>query len=935
MLVLLLGPVSVVDGPRVHSFASGRQAALLARLALAEGRPVTRDALVDAVWGDAPPATSRNTLQVHASALRRRVGHGHVCATGDGYRWQGSLEVDGVRFSDLVRDGTQAHADGRYADAARLLRSALALWRGEPFNGLTSTWFEAERERLRRLRLTATLARLDADLALGRHLMLVDELSALATEHPYDEGVVARRMLALYRSGRQTEALHVYDAMRRLLRDELGVDTGPQLRTLHGQVLRQDPDLERERVRSVLSWRIPLDHRLGPLVGRDALVARLDAELPLARVHALVGPSGVGKTRLATQLGVRAQARYPDGATLVPAADINAINPLVDRLLAAVAGDEPAPGTPAERRHVVESAEALVILDDLNPNPQLLRDLDALVAAGRSTFVTTSTRPPGLAGEYITGVAPLALPDAGRLLLARARRAGADLPDDEETRVRAERCGELLDGFPLAVELVAPLAVGGLVDLVASLERRLLHDTVDPLQVSFASSLSRLDPSEAALLDLLSSAAGPVDAELVADVGLAGSLPGLVRDGLVRQSMGTHGAGVYAVVRHVGAYVRATRGDRRDRVSRGRLIDALAELVGPVGPYLPMLLPSPPRARRLVMLEPAAVQAVADARRLGRAGAAAGLALLLPELHFSRHGVAPPPGRSAWLIDDPATGPEGRVDLLLSHCVELLYDNQPRQALAACDRALVIVDALDDPARRAQVLAHRVTILTEAGPVGGSEDDQHDLARRAIRAAEAAGAADVLAGTLMLLYPLPGTPDDLQGTLARAVIEARSARHAGLLSISLANLALWELSRGDAEGAALHAREALAIAEDLHNRASVALMRATTQAAEALAGTGTALADVSVALAAAWERRETRTASDCLLKLAAGGLRQRGPEVAGRCLGIYRAVLEMEGLAANEVEAAFIAQWLDGVQPTPTTAPLREAVPCLVREFTG
>jgi DNA-binding SARP family transcriptional activator len=933
MRVLLLGPLTVVDGDTERPVRSARQGAVLATLALHVGQVCPRSRLVDAVWGGKAPATARNALQVHVSALRRLLGATALHTVGDGYRLDlPGQEVDVIRFADLVRLGSVALADGQHAEAARLLRSALALWRGEPFEELGTPLFEAEWERLRQLRLAATLARLDADLALGRHLMVVEELAALATDHPYDEGVAARRMLALYRSGRQAEALQVYDTMLRLLRRELGIDTGPALRTLHQQVLRQESDLEREPTTSGTAWRIPIEPGSGGLVGREALLTRLQSRLPDAKVHTLVGPSGVGKTRLATELGIRCQFHFPGGAVLVRAAGVTGLDPLLDLLLEAVdAGHDPPAGGKG-RRQLLTRAEALIVLDDLDPDPSLRASLAELVAESAATFVVTAPRPTGIPGEQITSVPPLAPDQAAELLLARATASGAELDTaDEATRRLAVRCAELVDGFPIAIELMAPFAVTGLADLLAMLSRWDQGRGHDPLRVSFESSLDRLGDTEIALVDLLCSAGGGVDAEVLVAAGLDSVVAPLVRDGLVRRELGPHGAALYAVVSHVGRHVLETRDEERDRRSARVMLQALAEVAGTPRQFLPMMIPCSDRARMLVAMEPVLTRAVADAatRELDPEllEAAVRLALLLPELHFSRYGVAPPPGRGRWLIEHPQLPAPRRVDLLLGLAMELGYDQRRDAALQALSEALTLAEDLRDPGRLAQVLANRVAVRLMTG---AAADEVEDDARAAIRAAEAAGGDDVLAGTLTLLYPHRDSPPDLADAMQRAAHHARLSGHRGLLFLGLANLAFWELDCGRAAHAEVHAREAQVIAEANQNRGALTAAAALADSAHAQAG-GTTLAAIVSQLELAWARPELRTVTDGLLRLAAG-TRARDEGLARRFLGAYDAVLVAGGLSATASEETFVETWLADLVPAPAARPLAELLPALIRD---
>lgn len=245
----ILGPVEVyADGQRIP-IGGGKQGALLAMLLLSPGGSVSTDRLVEALWGTNPPASAANSLYVYVSQLRKQLGNGTIVTRGRGY----SLEVDPARidahrFEALVREGSEQVLAGDAHAAARTLRDALALWRGLPLQEFVYDDFaQAEIERLQALRLAALEARIEADLAIGRSAALVPELEALVREHALRERLRGQLMVALYRNGRQAEALEVYREGRRVFADELGLEPGPQLREVERQILAQDPALDVER----------------------------------------------------------------------------------------------------------------------------------------------------------------------------------------------------------------------------------------------------------------------------------------------------------------------------------------------------------------------------------------------------------------------------------------------------------------------------------------------------------------------------------------------------------------------------------------------------------------------------------------------------------------------------------------------------------------
>lgn len=225
MRVRLLGPVEIDrDDGQLHVVAAAKERSLVAALALAGGNPVSADSLIWGLWGEDPPAAARKTLQTYVWNLRQALGSEHLATDPVGYRLViDPDDVDVHRFRALVRDGDEALRNGATADAQRMLHEALQLWRDNPFTGVAPhTGLAAEAVRLQQERLAALGARIAADLALGLHHALIGELELLVHEHPFHERLWGQLMVALYRCGRQADALAAYERIRRLLRDELG-----------------------------------------------------------------------------------------------------------------------------------------------------------------------------------------------------------------------------------------------------------------------------------------------------------------------------------------------------------------------------------------------------------------------------------------------------------------------------------------------------------------------------------------------------------------------------------------------------------------------------------------------------------------------------------------------------------------------------------------
>lgn len=260
----LLGPLEMEhDGARIP--LGGRsQRALLARLLLDANRTVGIDRLVADLWGEDPPATAVKMIQINVSLLRKVLPPDALVTRPPGYALEIEPEaVDLARFERLRMEGQAALAAGSAAHAAELLRQALELWRGPALAEFDEPFAAIESARLEELRLACLEDRLEADLALGRHAGLVGELDALVEHHPLRERLRGQLMLALYRSGRQADALAAYRRLRQLLSTELGIEPSSALRELERRMLQQDPSLEvAEPTRPARQPRQPLHSRL-------------------------------------------------------------------------------------------------------------------------------------------------------------------------------------------------------------------------------------------------------------------------------------------------------------------------------------------------------------------------------------------------------------------------------------------------------------------------------------------------------------------------------------------------------------------------------------------------------------------------------------------------------------------------------------------------
>jgi YVTN family beta-propeller protein len=239
----ILGSLEALDGERAIPLGGGRQRGVLAILLIHRGTVVSVDRIVDLLWGERPPQTASKTIQVYVSRLRRELGEGLLLTRRGGYVLELDAEqLDADRFEGALSRAREEFGRGDAPAACDLLRDALGLWRGPPLADFTYEDFARDEiDRLEELRLAAFEERIEADLALGRHAELVPELERLVREHPTRERLRRQLMLALYRSGRQADALETYRQARRTLDEELGLEPGPELRELERAILAQDP----------------------------------------------------------------------------------------------------------------------------------------------------------------------------------------------------------------------------------------------------------------------------------------------------------------------------------------------------------------------------------------------------------------------------------------------------------------------------------------------------------------------------------------------------------------------------------------------------------------------------------------------------------------------------------------------------------------------
>jgi DNA-binding SARP family transcriptional activator len=522
----VLGPLSLTVSGRPVTIKAARQRTVLSMLLLERRNVVPMHRLVDALWEDDPPATARAQVQICISSLRRvlhepdrtdpirTAAHGYLLSVED-------AAVDLDVFQRLVADA-EADAELRPDLAVARLRSALGLWRGDPFADVESAMVTAAANRYAELRLSTAERCIDLEIALGRHEEAAQELAALIHEHPLREKLRYQQMLALYRSGQRAEALGAYLDARRALADELGLEPGPELRGLERAILLDEhepaaPVAVSPAAGAPVPRHLPAD--VADFIGRDHLIAGARDALACSRgttpVLVVTGRAGVGKTTLAVRLAHQLAGGFPDGQLFISLAGEGGkpLGPgrVLERFLRAlgVSGSALPDDTDerAERfRTLVADRRLLIVLDAAVGEGQVLPLLPGTDAC--AVVVTSRRRLTGLPGAAHTEVGVLDEEDAVRLLAVQSGRDPGEA-DPATWRDLAALCG----GLPLALRIAAARladrphwSVADLVDRLTDGRRRLDELRHGDLGVRSSISLTYdgLAPSVRRLFRLLS-----------------------------------------------------------------------------------------------------------------------------------------------------------------------------------------------------------------------------------------------------------------------------------------------------------------------------------------------------------------------------------------------------------------------------------------------
>jgi DNA-binding SARP family transcriptional activator len=552
----MLGPVRVWLGEQPLTSGTPQQRAMLSHLVLRRGRTATAHELVNVLWGEESPEHAVPTLRTYATRLRRAFGPraDALVSEAGGYalRLGAGDEVDADQAERLAAEAEKSAAAGDLTRAFELYGKALELWDGdEALAGIPGPGAQLHRERLGEQRLALIEQRLDAGLQIGLHTELVSELTGLTTAHPLRERLRELLMLALYRCGRQAEALAVYADARRILVDELGIDPGAALSDLQQKILNADDSLNPTDPSASASAPSPvrpaqLPAAVPDFTGRSAFVAELGEELATAGgrvmvVSAVAGIGGVGKTTLAVQVAHAARDHFPDGQLYV---DLQGAGPtpaapeavLASFLRSLGVPDEGIPTSTSERaalyRSLLDGRRVLTLLDNARDARQV-RDL-LPGTAGCATLITSRHRMVDLAGAHLVDLDVMSPEEALTLFtkIVGAERVGAER---EAAMDVVAACGFL----PLAIRIAASRLAARRLWTVSALARKLSDERrrLDELQAGdqavaacFELGYGQLGPEQARAFRLMGLAEGP-------DISLYAASALLDRDTAVTESL--------------------------------------------------------------------------------------------------------------------------------------------------------------------------------------------------------------------------------------------------------------------------------------------------------------------------------------------------------------------------------------------------------------
>jgi DNA-binding SARP family transcriptional activator len=843
MRVGVLGPLHVSHEGSVQPVRAAKHRVLLAALLVHANRVVSFDELAEMLWDGSPPAGARATVRNYICRLRRVLGSAvaaRIVTCDPGYLFQaGDDELDLLKFQTLCHDGGAAIRIADWPRARRVLAEALELWRGPVLADVQSEAIHRDHApRLEQMRLQALEWRVDADLHLGGHADLAGELQSVAALHPLRERFHAQLMLALYRGGRQAEALAAYQQARRILIQDLGVEPGPELRRLHERILRADPGLDLAEFRrdSAAPAARPTVPRQLPAVpshfaGRHSELKALSSLLnqtPLASgtvvISAIAGMPGVGKTTLAVHWAHTVASRFPDGQlyvnlrgydpTAAPVAPSEAIRGFLDAL-AVPAGSVPdgAEARAGLYRSLLAGKRMLVVLDNARDEQQVRPLLPG--SEGCLALVTSRAGLDGLVAAE--GARPIRLDvlTSGEAVELLALRLGHErvAAEPDAAAELARLCGRL----PLALNVAAARGIThpctGLGAIAADLRRAQLDtlDSGDPaisVRAVFTPSYRDLSPAAARTFRLLGLHPGP-DISLPATASLLGAPRSLARQALselTRAHMLTEPTPgrftFHDLLRCYAAELARCHDGPEDR--DGALHRVLDHYLHTGFPAAQLLRPSRPK------ITLASCQAGVTPEDI--AGEEAALAWLKAECPVLLAGIALADGSGfethawqiAWTLTDFLFG-EG----LLNKCVDA-----QQIAVAVCERAR----DLDGKARALLALANAHDRL-------GDYDSAHDCLREALalfeRLGDRSGQGRVHHDVGHVFWR-QGRPDKALASVMQAAEFFRACGDRASQAVALNGMGWCHAQVGDHRQALAYCQQALRLHRELGDRSEQA-----------------------------------------------------------------------------------------------------------------
>ena len=825
----ILGPLEAVAADESLRLGGPKQRALLALLLLRRNEVVPRERLIDSIWGEEPPGTAANSLQVYVHGLRRLLGAERIERNGNGYRIHvGAGELDLERFDALVREA-KASLAARPADAADALRAALALWRGAPLADLAGEPVAAEVDGLQDARVAAIELRNDAELALGRHEELVPVLAALVAEHPYRERLREQQILALYRSGRQKDALEAYRAAREALVEELGVEPGPALQELERAVLRQEASLAPPDPRPTYATRLPVPAT--PLVGRRvetaAVVSLLRGD---ARLVTLTGPGGTGKTRLALAVAAELAPTLRDRAVFVdlaPLSDPELILPTIADALG-VADD-------VSLVDELRDRALLLVLDNVEQLLDGVAAIAPLLAGAPGLLVLATSRAPlQLYGEHAYAVPPLDVPpvdasfetvtanDAVRLFAARARAVDAGFVLDERNVGAVTAICRRLDGLPLAIELAA--ARTNVLPLASILERldesldvliggaRDLHPRQRALRATLDWSFDALDPAEQRVFPALGVFAGGFTDDLAQRVAGGDPQP-LVERSLVRRV-----GGRLTLLEPIRAYaLERLREAGAEEQARDRHLDAFLEYAKATDAQ--MLSADADEAYAAVATEHDNLRAAIDwAEAKGDVRVELALALALRLFWRIRGHIEEGRTRFERVVAQTVDAEPALRAAARTHGAQFAYrQGDLATAKAWWEEALELFRALDEAGEIGRCLGELGSVALSEGHLERAQSLYEEAVELFERVNVPVRLAVVLAN-LAAIATMRGELDTASAYSARAAALQREVHDSDGLAVTLHNLARILMAQGRVEDGRAALRESMELARALDYR---------------------------------------------------------------------------------------------------------------------